>query len=148
MALINIIWGIFEGFTKEGIYADKRACKSHRMVGHPSEKDFKSIVRKTWSKTDLLLTLTSLILTTCFVQTSLVPEERWYNRIRIGWLWIMLLYLRIFGIKKVFITLVAYLMFVNGTQLLITKSHSIKFVTVEHIPTRTAKQLSKYFKRL
>ena len=101
MALINIIWGIFEGFTKEGIYADKRACKSHRMVGHPSEKDFKSIVSKTWSKTDLLLTLTSLILTTCFVQTSLVPEERWYNRIRIGWLWIILLYLSIFGIKQV-----------------------------------------------
>ena len=43
-----------------------------------------------------------------------------------------------------FITLVTDVMFVNSSPLLITMPHGIKFVTVEHISTRTDKPLSKY----
>ena len=39
-------------------------------------------------------------------------------------------------------------MFVNNIPFLITMSRKIKFITVEHIPTRTAKQLSKGLKRV
>ena len=45
-----------------------------------------------------------------------------------------------------FVTLVAYVMFVNGASFLITMSRGISFVTVEHIPTCKANQLSKYLK--
>ena len=37
-------------------------------------------------------------------------------------------------------------MFVNNVPVLITMYRGIKFVTVEHIPSRTAKQLSKKLK--
>ena len=42
-----------------------------------------------------------------------------------------------------FVTLVADVIFVNDVKFLITVSHDIKFVMIEHIPTRTAKQLTK-----
>ena len=45
-----------------------------------------------------------------------------------------------------FVTLVADVMFVNGAPFLITVSRCTNFVTVEDIPTPTAKQLSKYLK--
>ena len=45
-----------------------------------------------------------------------------------------------------YVVLVADVMFVNNIAILITMSRKIKFVTVEHIPTRTATQLSKSIK--
>ena len=47
-----------------------------------------------------------------------------------------------------FVTLVENVMFMNGTQLFITMSNGIKFVTVQHVVTHTAKQVSKYLKGL
>ena len=47
-----------------------------------------------------------------------------------------------------FVTLVAYLMFVNGATFLIIMSLGINFVTVKHIPTCTDKQMSKSLKRV
>ena len=47
---------------------------------------------KTWTKDALLLPMISLMLTPCLVQTSMVPGARQYDRIRIGWLYITLLY--------------------------------------------------------
>ena len=47
-----------------------------------------------------------------------------------------------------FVTLVEYGIFVNGTPFLVNMSHGIIFVAAEHIPTRTAKQLSKYLEGL
>ena len=46
-----------------------------------------------------------------------------------------------------FVTLMENVMFLYGTSLLITLSYGIKFVMVEHIPTRRAKKLGKYFKK-
>ena len=46
-----------------------------------------------------------------------------------------------------FVTLVAYVIFVNGAPFLITMPCGIKYVTVKHIQTHTAKQLSKYLKQ-
>ena len=42
-----------------------------------------------------------------------------------------------------FVTIVADVMFVNGAPFLIIMSRGIKFVTIEHAPTNTAKQFSK-----
>ena len=42
-----------------------------------------------------------------------------------------------------YVTLVSDIMFVNNTPFLITMSRVIKGVTVEHIPSRTAKHLRK-----
>ena len=39
-------------------------------------------------------------------------------------------------------------MIVNSKLLLITMSRGIKFLTVKHVPTRTANQLIKYFERV
>ena len=47
-----------------------------------------------------------------------------------------------------FLTLVAYVLFVNGAPLLITVSLDTKFVSVKQIPTRMAKQFSKYLNGL
>jgi hypothetical protein len=42
------------------------------------------------------------------------------------------------------VTLAADIFFVDGTAFLITMSRRIKFVTVEHVPVRTAKSLAKH----
>ena len=47
-----------------------------------------------------------------------------------------------------FVTLVADVMFVDDAPLLITVSRGIKFVTVENIPNRTDKQLSRSLKHV
>ncbi|KAL7525935.1 hypothetical protein ACHAWF_001573 [Thalassiosira exigua] len=46
------------------------------------------------------------------------------------------------------VTLVADVMFVNNVPMLVTLSRGIKFRTTEHVPRRTAKQLSKSLKRV
>ena len=45
-----------------------------------------------------------------------------------------------------FVTLLAYVMFVNGAPLLINISWSINIVLIEHLHTRMSRQLSKSFK--
>jgi hypothetical protein len=45
-------------------------------------------------------------------------------------------------------TLAADVFFVDGTAFLLTVSRRIKFVTAEHLPTRTAVSLSKHMKRV
>ena len=45
-----------------------------------------------------------------------------------------------------YVTLVEHVMFVNNTPFQISMSRGIKIVTVEHIPSRTTKQLSKNLK--
>ena len=47
-----------------------------------------------------------------------------------------------------FVTLVADVTFVNVTPLLITISYGIYFVTVQHVPSLTAKKLSRSLKGL
>ena len=47
-----------------------------------------------------------------------------------------------------FVTVLAYVMFLNVAPLLITIKHGINYVTAKHIPTHMAKQLSKSLKRL
>ena len=46
------------------------------------------------------------------------------------------------------VTLVEDVMFVNGATFLIAMPRGIKFLTLEHIPTRTAKQLIIYLKQV
>ena len=46
------------------------------------------------------------------------------------------------------ITLAADVFFVDGTAFLLTVARRMKFVTVEHVPIRTATSLSKYLKRV
>ena len=46
------------------------------------------------------------------------------------------------------VTLVVDIIFVNITPLLITMSHGIYFVTVQHMPSRTSMKLSKSLKGL
>ena len=46
------------------------------------------------------------------------------------------------------VTLVADVMFVNNIPFLVTLSRGIKFVTAEHVRSRTAKQLAKSIKRV
>ena len=46
------------------------------------------------------------------------------------------------------ITLAADVFFVDGTAFLLTVARRIKFVTVEHVPVRTATSLSKHLKQV
>ena len=51
-----------------------------------------------------------------------------------------------FGVFHKYLTLVVDVMYVKNIYFLITMSCGIKIVTVEHIPSHTAKQLSKNIK--
>jgi hypothetical protein len=47
-----------------------------------------------------------------------------------------------------YVTLVADVMFVNGLPFLVTSSRGISLVTIEHLPSRTAKRLAHNLKRV
>ena len=46
------------------------------------------------------------------------------------------------------LTLAADVFFVDGTTVLMTVSRRLKFITVDHVPVRTATQLTKHIKRV
>ena len=134
----------YEGFTKKEIATDKLAWKSQEMISHPSERDFKSMVRNNTIQkcstvvSDVTYAHKMFGLNLAGTRGNTVRQKP--DMVVIDYVDVTNDFIRLHK----FVTLVEDVMFVSCTTFLITMSHGIKFVTVEQILTHTAKQLAKY----
>ena len=114
------------------------------MIGNTSYRDFKSIVSNNMIQKFPIAASGVPNYHTLFGPNLAGTRGKtvWHNldRALMGYISVPKYFLKLHK----FVTLVADVMFVNGATFLITMSRGIKFVTVEHIPARTDKQLSKY----
>jgi len=146
--LVNTVRENFKGFTKHEIEKATEARRLQGMIGHPTEREFTGMVREK-------------LITNCPVivhdinnanlmygpdlanlrgkQTRTKPE-----RVRVEIVQIP----RDFVQLHKYVTLVADVMFVNGLPFLVTSSRGISLVTVEYLPSRTAKRLVNTLNRV
>ena len=146
--LVNTVRDNFEGHTKHDIAKAKEARRLQGMVGNPTDKEFKGMVREK-------------LITNCPVTVQDVENA---NRIfgpdlanlrgktirtkpehvRIEYVQIP----RDFVELHKYVTLVADVMFVNGLPFLVTSSRGISLVTIEYLKSRTAKRLIDTLERV
>ena len=146
-ALVQTIRKNFEGFTKKQIEKAILAREAQAMMGHPPDVKFKQLVSSNSVKN-------------CRVKVSDVTNARIIfgpNLDRLGGATTRQQPVRVeaeyIGIPRdiyerhMLVTLTADVMFVNGIAFLVTLSRDIRLFSCEHVPSRTAKQLSNSFKK-
>jgi hypothetical protein len=143
-ALVQMVRGNYEGYTKKGILKAKEACRAQGMIGNPSEKDYKGMVSRNLI-TNCPITTTNISnphvmfgpdlasIRGKTVQRTPVPVVADYVAVTCS----------LVETNKV-ITMAADVFFVDGTAFLLTMSRQIKFITAELVPVRTAKSLAKH----
>jgi hypothetical protein len=118
------------------------------MIGHPSERDFKAMVSANMIQncpvTPPDITNANTIYGPDLAGTRGKTVRKKPDRVMLDYVAVPHEFMKLHK----YVTLVADVMFVNGIAFLVTMSRGIKFITAEHIPTRTAKQLSKSLKRI
>ena len=144
---IQIVRKNYDGFTKRDV---ERAVLAHEAAGlivHPSERDLKYLVSR--NLTDCPVTILDvnnnhkifgpILGVTRGKAVRQNPEHVTTNYVAIP---------RDFLTLQRFVSLVAHVMFVHNKTFLTTMFRGIKFVTVEYISARTAKELSKKLNRV
>ena len=132
----------YEGFTKWDVLDAKLARRAQAMIGHPTDSTFKAMVShkllRNCTVKPLHVANADIMFGTDLsgvrgrtVRTK--PERVETDEVEIP---------RDFYVLNRFVTLTADVMFVNGIAFLTTLSRKIRLTTVEHVPSRTAEQLS------
>ncbi len=137
-----------EGYTKREIFKTKEARRAQRLIGNPSESNFRGLVRGNMTQN---CPITSDNVTN--VQAIFGPDLAsmrgkivWQTPAPVVADYVEVLRLLVQNNKVV--TMAADVFFVDGTAFLITVSWRIKFVTVEHLQVRTTTSLCKHLDRV
>ena len=138
VAFVQTVRDNSEGFNKKEITAGKLARKSQGIIGYPSERDFKYMVSNGMIKKCPITSYEITNAHTMFGQNLSGTRGKKFWQNLDGLVMDCIDVTKDFLKLHKFSTIVANLMFVNGTPLWITMSHGLKFVTFEHIPTFTA----------
>jgi len=137
--MVNTVRKNFEGFTMHKIKKAQEAQRLQGMIGIPTDKEFVGMVREK-------------LIANCPVnvkdiqnanhifgpdranlrgkQTRTSPE-----RVRVDYVNVPQSFMDIYK----YVTIVADVMFVNGLPFLVTSSRGISLITIEYLPSRTAK---------
>ena len=142
--MIETVRKNFEGFTKEEILKSKLYRKTQSMVGNPPAVRFKETVSDEGLRNFPVevndVTNSSAIFGPNRNRLGGESTRRKPKRAREEYMKIPRYFYRLNN----FVTLAADVMFVNSIPFLVTFSRKIILITVEHVPTRTVGQLSKY----
>ena len=147
-AHIQTVRGNYEGYTKREVVKTKEARRAQAMMGNPSEKDYKGMVSNN-------------LIPNCPVSSADITNARAIfgpdlpsirgKTVRRAPRPVVGDYVAVprslVDANKA-VTLAADVFFVDGTAFLLTVARRIKFVTVEHVPVRTAVSLSRHMKRV
>ena len=137
----------YEGFTKKYVEKGVLACKAAGLIGYPSEIDFKYLVSS--NLTDCPVTIPDV--NNAHTSFGLILGGTRGNTVRHKTDHVTTYYIAItrdcLALHR-FVSLVTDVMFFNNIPFLITISRGIKFVIVEYLSSRTAKELSKNLKRV
>ena len=148
MALVQTVQGNYEGYTKQEVLKAKEARRAQAMMGNPSEKDYKGMVSNKlipncpvtlWDNTNARQIFRPDLPSVRGKTVWRTPEPVAADYVAVPQ--------SLVEANKI-VTLAADVFFVDGTAFLLTVARRIKFVTVEHVPVRTALSLSKHMKRV
>ena len=144
VAMIETVQKNMEGFTKEEIRKATEAREAQAMMAHPSDAKLKQVVSMTNAVQN------------CPVTVAAITDAKKYFGPDIGGIRGKTVRKRAEKVRPEYVniprelyeqlkevTLCADVMFVNGLPFFVTLSRHIKLVTIEFLPSRTAKQLCK-----
>ncbi len=148
MMLVNTVRGNFKGYTCHDIERAKEARCIQGMIANPTEKEFAGMVCERL--------LTNCPVTVCNVDNAnrifgpdlanlrgktigTKPDRVRVEYVQIPWDFVQL---------HKYVMSVADVMFVNGLPFLVTSSRGLSLVTIEHLPSRTAKRLAQTLERV
>jgi len=137
--MVNTIRKNFEGFTKHEIKKAQEARRLQGMIGIPTDREFAGMVRekliancpinvKDIQNANHIFGPDRANLRGKQTQTS--PEH-----VRVDYVNVPRSFMEIYR----YVTIVADVMFVNGLPFLVTSSRGISLITIEYLPSRTAK---------
>ncbi len=143
MMLVNTVQGNFEGYTCHNIKRAKEARRIQGMIANPTEKEFAGMVHERFL-TNCPITVRDVdnanrifgpdLANLRGKMTRTKPE-----RVRVKYVQIPQDFVQLHR----YVTLVADVMFMNGLPFLVTSSRGLSLVTIEHLPSRTAKRLAQ-----
>jgi len=146
--LVNTVRDNFEGFTKHKIEKAAEVRRLQGMICHPIEREFTGMVREKLI-TNCPVTVHDINNTNLMYgpdlanlrgkQTRTKPEHVRVEIVQIN---------RDFVQLHKYVTLVADVMFVKSLPFLVTSSRGINLVTIEYLPSRTAKCLVNILSRV
>jgi len=146
--LVNTVQDNFEGHTKHDIAKAKEARRLQGMIGNPTDKEFKGMVREKLI-TNYPVTVQDVENANRIFGPDLAnlrgktirtkPEHVRVEYVKIPWDFVEL---------HKYVMLVADIMFVNGLPFLVTSSRGISLVTIEYLKSRTAKRLVDTLERV
>jgi hypothetical protein len=148
MMLVNTLQGNFKGYTRHDIKRAKEARHIQGMIANPTEKEFAGMVCErlltnrpiTVRNVDNANRIFDPDLANLRGKTTRTKPERVRGKnVQI---------LRDFIQLHKYVTLVVDVMFVNGLPFLVTSLRGLSLVTIEHLPSRTAKHLTLTLERV
>ena len=145
---VQTVHGNYEGFTQQEILQAKEARQVQAMLRSPSKKDLQGLVSGNmiancpFSLSDV--TNTKIMYRPDIPRTQGATVRRRPALVVTDYVAVPHLLVEA---NKV-ITLAVDVFFVDGMAFLLKVSRRLKFVTVEHVPVRTATHLSKHIKRV
>jgi hypothetical protein len=147
-ALVQTVRGNYEGFTKREVLKAKEARRGQAMLGNPSEADYKGMVSN-----NLIANCPVSLLDVSNARAIFGPDlpslrGKPVRRAPAPVVGDYVAVSRSLVEANKVVTLAVNMFFVNGTAFLMTVARRIKFVTAEHVPSRTGAQLSKHLKRV
>jgi hypothetical protein len=145
---VQTVRGNYEGHTKRDVLQAKEAQRVQAMIRNPSEGDFKGLVSRNLIK-NCPVTTTDITNARRIFGPDLASIQgktvQWTPApVVADYVAVPHLLVKQNGI----VTMAADVFFVDGTAFLVTLSRRIKFITVEHLPVRTAISLSKHITRV
>jgi hypothetical protein len=148
LMLVNTVRGNFEGYTCHEVERAREVQRIQGMIANPTEREFAGMVHEQ-------------LLTNCPVtvrdvdkanqifgpdvanlrgkMTRIKPDCVRVEYVQIPWDFVQL---------HKYVTLVTDVMFVNGLSFLVTSLQGLSLVTIEHLPSRTARHLVHTPKRV
>jgi hypothetical protein len=148
LMLVNTVRENFEGYSRHEVEKAKEARRIQGMIANPTEKEFAGMVREqlltncpvTVRDIDNANRIFGPDLTNLRGETTRTKPEH----VRVEYVQIP----RDFVQLHKYVTLVADVMFVNGLPFLVTSLRGLSLVTIEHLPSRTAKRLVQTLERV
>ena len=146
--LVNTVRDNFKGYTKCNIAKAKEAQRLQGMVGNPTEKEFKGMVRER-----LIINCPITVQDIENANHIFGPDlanlrgkttRKKPEHVRVDYVEIP----RDLVDMHKYVTLVADMIFVNGLPFLVNSSRGISLVTIEYLPSRTAKRLALTLERV
>jgi hypothetical protein len=140
--MVNMVWGNLKGYTRHEIKKAQEARRLQGMIRNPTERELAGMVHE-----KLIANCPVTVQDIHNANQNFGPDlanlrgkmtRKKTEHVRVDYMGIP----RDLVDMHKYVTLVADVMFVNNLPFLVTSSRGISLVTIEYLPSRTAKRLA------